>query len=153
LFELYDIMVKAISLFEACEVLVRFLFLIGISESLIEAVFEDLPMQLGGFWHSACNSVSELFEFVLLPGVDSVSFDECEGSENVAKGVGHDSMVPVELLVKLKGEEEPFALLSVTIKDDRGMTLESAIGIDNADLWRGWSSSDGSNFFTLCCHW
>jgi hypothetical protein len=62
-------------------------------------------------------------------------------------------MVPVELLVKLKGKEESFALLSITIENDWGMALESAIGVDNVDSWRGWSSGDGANFFALCCHW
>jgi hypothetical protein len=145
--------VKAISLLEACEVLVRFLLLIGIGEGFIEAVFKNLPMQFGGFWYSACNSVSKFLEFVLLPGVDSISFDKCEGSENLAKGVGHDSMVPIELLVKLKGEEESFALLLIAIKDDRGMALKSAIGINDVDFGRGWFSSNHSNFFALCHHW
>jgi hypothetical protein len=61
-------------------------------------------------------------------------------------------MVPVELLVKLKGEEEPFAFLSIPIEDDWGMTLESTIGINDVNFRRGWSSDDGSNFFALSCH-
>jgi hypothetical protein len=43
-FELYDIVVKAVSLFEACEVLVCFLLLIGIGEGFVEAVFKNLPV-------------------------------------------------------------------------------------------------------------
>jgi hypothetical protein len=30
--------------------------------------------------------------------------------------------------------------------------LESAICINDVNFWRGGSSSDGSNFFALCCH-
>jgi hypothetical protein len=151
-FEFYDVVVKAVSLFETCEVLVGFLLLISIGEGLIEAVFKNLPMQFGGFWYSACNSISEFLKFILLPGVDSISFNECEGSENSAKGVGHDSMVSVELLVKLKGEEESFAFLPITIEDDWGVALKSTIGINDVNFG-GWSSGNRSNFFTLRCHW
>jgi hypothetical protein len=61
-------------------------------------------------------------------------------------------MVSVELLVKLKGEEKSFALFSISIKDDRGMALESAVGVNDINSWRGWSSCDSSNFFALFCH-
>jgi hypothetical protein len=30
--------------------------------------------------------------------------------------------------------------------------LESAVGINNIDFWRGRSSDSGSNFFALRCH-
>jgi hypothetical protein len=62
-------------------------------------------------------------------------------------------MVPVELLVKLKGKEEPFAFLPITIEDDWGVALKSTIGINDINFGRGWSSDNHSNFFTLHRHW
>jgi hypothetical protein len=62
-------------------------------------------------------------------------------------------MVSVELLVELKGEKKSFALLSITIEGDWGMALESAVGVNDVNSWRGWSSCNRSNFFTLFCHW
>jgi hypothetical protein len=37
----------------------------------------------------------------------------------LTKGIGYDSIVPVELLVKLKYDNKAFAFLPITIEDDR----------------------------------